>query len=298
MVHDYGDLGIGSVLSSARLGNLCFFGGWKSLSFAVVDTLTQQVVQTPVKTAVYAIDSLAVSIVDPNTPDAKAVLAVAGRTIDYSADRTDMFDVTQLGYRHGSQEVLAELPISMHQIGTETIGRMRALEQRLRELQDKNRVQATENASLRARISSLQRHLQQLSEAHAAAIEAKDREILKLELNNQALLDFSQRLKKKRARTKKRLRNQTLRNKRQLRQTLIWGLFDHSQIVPDAPKNPESKQASEMATDSADFEDLQLRLAAVQRRNQILVMLNQDLQVQIVALQAQEWTSSAPCSEW
>ena len=199
-VHDYGSLGIGAVISNARLGNLCFFGGHQSSSFAVVDTLTQKVLEVPFTTAIKSIHSLAVCTISPNTPDAKAVLAVAGTGVNYSVKLTDMFDVTQLVYRHGSRQIVAELPVSIDQSKQDIVHKVRTLkqqlqqqahaskatvkakdrelrrlesenqalrksfEQRLRELQDKCQVQATVNASLQAEVSSLEQRLCELQE--------------------------------------------------------------------------------------------------------------------------------------
>lgn len=96
LVRDYGSLGISCVFSSARLGRLCFFGGYNSQSFAVVDVVEQKVVYGPVRSAITTIFSLAVCKTSHDNSGAKTVLAVAGENINYSNDRTDLFDVTGL----------------------------------------------------------------------------------------------------------------------------------------------------------------------------------------------------------
>ena len=212
VVHDYGSLGIGLVMSSTRLGNLCFFGGYDSSSVAVVDTLTHQVVQRPVKTAVGIINSLAVCTVNPNEPDATTVLAVAGRKIDYSADRTDLFDVTQLVTNHGSPQIAVELwmPIKEH------------------------------HNDLLKKVHSLEQQLQQQEQTHAAKIKAKDRELRRLESEYQALQDSLQRLKKKRTRAKNKLRYQINLIEKQHLQKVILGLVHDMPVTPDVDMIPDS----------------------------------------------------------
>ena len=266
----YGSLGIEIVLSSTRLGNLCFFGGYNLSSFAVINILTQQVVLSPVKTAVAIINSLAVCIVNPNTPDAKAVLAMAGEEIDYSANRTDMFDVTQLVYWHGSPQIVAELPVLKHQRKQDILHRVHTLEQQLRKQ----------------------------AQAHEATVKAKDRELDQLKSENQALQDALQSLKKKRKTTQ--LRKQTSQNNRQALQKVILGLLGHSPIELDFGASPESSLVgpTEPGMDTPDTEDLKARLADVRKRNRTLTGLNQELQVQIVDLRARVRTLTAPCGGW
>lgn len=100
VVKDYSSLGIGAIVSSARLGNLCFFGGWESSSVAAVDTLEQKVLGHPVKTAMESIYSVAMCETRTDTVRPKTVLSVAGLDIDYSTGRPDLLDVTALVKTH------------------------------------------------------------------------------------------------------------------------------------------------------------------------------------------------------
>ena len=275
LTHDYGSLGIGAMGACARLGNLCFFGGYDSSRFAVVDVRTQKIAQSPVATAVSTMRSLEVRAVNPNTPDAKAILTAAGVDIDYSAHPTDIFDVTQLVHRHGSPEYFSEFPVLMLQHHKKLLQKVRTLEQRLRELRDEHQVEATVNASLKARISSL-------------------------ESDNQALRDALRSLKKKRRTTKKQLRKQTAQNERQVQQKVILGLLQSlpTGLDVDADANPDLAQAPDAGVQNADTEDLQARLAAARRRNRTLTALNHEFQDQIVDLRTQVRTLRARCGEW
>ena len=295
MIHNYGNLGIGAVVSSARLGNLCFFGGYKSSSFVVIDALTQQVVQRPVATAVGSISSLAVCTAYTNTPNAKAVLAVAGTGTNYSANRNDLFDVTQLVYRYGSFQFMAELSVSIYQRQKELTQKVHTLEQRLRKLQDRSQIQSTAKASLEARISSLEQQLQKQAHAHTEMIQTKEQELRRLTADNQALRDSLCSLKQT-------FQKNAIKDEGQVLQKVILGLFHHSPTGIDEEANanldPIPVQAPGVGIDIVDVERLQAQLAAVQRRNRRLTALNQNLQVQIVDLRAQVQTLSALRGEW
>ena len=103
IVKDYGPVGVKAVLSNARLGNLCFFGGWDSGRFAVLDTRTKQVLMHPVATSVKNIDSLAVCEVRDLSGQLKVLLAVSGRVYELSDDTANLFDITQLIYKFGEK---------------------------------------------------------------------------------------------------------------------------------------------------------------------------------------------------
>ena len=311
VAHDYDSLGIGAVLSSARLGNLCFFGGYPC-GFAVINTLTHQVVHQPVKTAVGAIDSLTVWTASPGTPDAKAVLAVAGRLIDYSADCTDMFDVTQLVLQQGSHEVLTAFVVSMRKSKQDLTRKVRTLEQQLQ------RQAEAHAAAMQAKDQEL-RQLQQQASAQAEKMDAKGTKLRRLKSDNRALRDSVRRLEKKYASvksksqyksksksqykskyklTKNKLRNCVTRNDRLTRQKLVLGLLHHSpnRLHADADTIRVLAPAADLDTD--DVEDLRARLAAVQRHSQALAVRNQELHVQNLDLQAKVQTLSAPCAQW
>lgn len=137
-----------------------FFGGLNSFSVVVLDTASQKVVHGPLKTAINTIDSLTVCRIGPGTADAKAVLVVAGRKIDYSNGNTDMFDVTGLVQRHSTLD-----------------------------LQRRNaRLASCEQAKLlQAKIDVLEQRLRQQSSEHERLMNAKDRHIAKLDDENDSL---------------------------------------------------------------------------------------------------------------
>lgn len=96
LVKDYGPVGIGSVISSKNYQNFFIFGGYKSSKIQIIDSIRKVVLQEPFETAIKIIDSLDFCILNPNAPDEQNVLAVAGRQSDYSAGKTDIFDITEL----------------------------------------------------------------------------------------------------------------------------------------------------------------------------------------------------------
>ena len=91
LITDYGSLGIKAVLSSARIHILCFFGGWKSHSFRIIDTFTDEILFDPIKTAIKYIDSIEICHVEDNkTKTNKYILVVAGRYPNYANNATDI----------------------------------------------------------------------------------------------------------------------------------------------------------------------------------------------------------------
>ena len=179
---DYGSLGVGALLASTRLGSLCFFGGVKSLGFAVVDTLRQEIVQGPVKTAVRSIDSMAAWSVNCGVSGIKAVLSVSGRKVDYSNGDTDMFDVTALSRQRTSRDSLREFAESLKR----------------------------RESKLEAKVRELERQLQQQAEAHRQRTEAKESVIRQLRRDNRTLLDALRVGRLQREKNRFRLVNQNL----------------------------------------------------------------------------------------
>ena len=292
VARDYGSLGIGTVLSSARVGNLCFFWGIDSSSFVVVDTTTQKIVQSPVKTAIGKIESITVCTASPSTPDAKAVLAVAGQSIDYSTGHSDMFDFTELVHRHGSRETVAEFATPVCQREQDLMRQVRTLEGRLQKLQAEYDAQVAAKASLQARADSLEQQLRQQRHAHAATIETRDRERGRLESDNQTLRESVHRLRKKRGRIKSKYKAHAIWNGRLVSQKVILGLFDHSPMALDAGASPGT------AMDASTMESLRVRLATTRRRNQALAAFNQEILVKNLDLQAEVCALRAPCGGW
>lgn len=60
VIRDYGDVGIGDIMSSASFGRLRFFGGGESFRFGVIDAQARRVAHEPLATAVEFIHSVAV----------------------------------------------------------------------------------------------------------------------------------------------------------------------------------------------------------------------------------------------
>lgn len=114
VLRDYASLGMGAVSSGARSGNLCFFGGWGSSSFAAIDTVRQRRVLGPVRTAVQNLLSLQICTLVTDSARAKKVLVVSGDDSDYSQNSPDMLDVTNLIEKFTDYDSLRRLAMSLH----------------------------------------------------------------------------------------------------------------------------------------------------------------------------------------
>ena len=91
LLKDYGDVGIGEVLSCARIGPLAFFGGSEKKVVAI-HIHSQELVGGFLQTAFGLVCSLRVC----STGRDRTLLAVSGRHLDHSKGGFDLFDVTRV----------------------------------------------------------------------------------------------------------------------------------------------------------------------------------------------------------
>ena len=94
-IKNYGQVGIGSVLSSARVDNLWLFGGF-TFKITAIDSVSRRVVHTPVATAIGDILSMTVCNAQNDRQDSKVLLYIFGEFLNYSDGRTDVFDISGL----------------------------------------------------------------------------------------------------------------------------------------------------------------------------------------------------------
>ena len=88
-VKDYGDVGIGPVLSSAQIGDFVIFGGGNKYSLSVIRIPEQELIEGKIKTAFKNVDSLEICEVS----DSKVLLSVCGRDPSFSQNLTDVFEI-------------------------------------------------------------------------------------------------------------------------------------------------------------------------------------------------------------
>jgi hypothetical protein len=98
-LHNYGNLGIGSVISVELIGRMLIFGGFGTYLLKAVDIDNRKVLQGTFKTAIKNIFSLQVC----ELPDNKLNLSVCGFNPDYSNNLTDIFDVTKAAEAFGNK---------------------------------------------------------------------------------------------------------------------------------------------------------------------------------------------------
>jgi hypothetical protein len=96
MVKDYENIGIGEILSVEQIGNLLVFGGYLNALIAI-DSVNQKVLKGKVDTAIRYIHSLQVC----ELPNQEMYLSVNGKDPSYSNDKSDLYDVTDLGKTFG-----------------------------------------------------------------------------------------------------------------------------------------------------------------------------------------------------
>ena len=97
MEKDYGDLGIGSVISNDFLGHIAVFGGRlkknkKMFNMRFIDMKNKVLIGLPFETAIGDINSFSLGVISEN----QIVLALSGINCNYSHKKTDLFDVTDL----------------------------------------------------------------------------------------------------------------------------------------------------------------------------------------------------------
>ena len=93
VIKNYGDIGIGQLYSSAKLGRLAVFGGNYS-EIVFIDTLTKQILFERIKVAIKVIYSLEFCIMDKKNN--KVLLSISGCGSDYSDNKTDLLDVSAI----------------------------------------------------------------------------------------------------------------------------------------------------------------------------------------------------------
>lgn len=86
---DYGDLGVGPVLSCTQVADYVLFGG-NNGRIRVVDVRNQTLLEGSVETALGSVYSLEACPVD----DFRIFLSVSGASLDYSLGRTDVFELS------------------------------------------------------------------------------------------------------------------------------------------------------------------------------------------------------------
>ena len=90
-VKDYGKLGIGEIISSHRFRDFIFFGGINS-KIKVLNLSTGKLLLGHLQTSIKCIHSLQVCVKSQDD----IYLAVSGTNTNYSGDKTDLFDLTDL----------------------------------------------------------------------------------------------------------------------------------------------------------------------------------------------------------
>jgi predicted transcriptional regulator len=92
VVKEYGDLGIGQVISGIRIGHLVIFGGYESYSLRVVDSMKMEIQGDPFKTAIEVIYSISLGKVS----ESQVILYLSGWGGKYSETASDVLDITEL----------------------------------------------------------------------------------------------------------------------------------------------------------------------------------------------------------
>jgi WD40 repeat protein len=132
MVKDYGDLGIGSILSVDQIGDVVVFGGPNTYSIRAINSVTMTLLPGTLKTAIRNVYSLRFC----ELPENKVYLSVCGQSPSYSNTQTDIYDATELAKAFGyhfqgritvppisttpSEESLNEEPIEKSPCGCNT----------------------------------------------------------------------------------------------------------------------------------------------------------------------------------
>ena len=93
IIKNYGDLGIGWIISSLRIGNIAVFGGNNS-SLAFINIDSRQHLGNVSDLAMKWISSIELCTVK-NKSDVKLLLTVGGSRYDYSGSKTDVIDITE-----------------------------------------------------------------------------------------------------------------------------------------------------------------------------------------------------------
>ena len=97
ILKDYGDLGIGGILSSYLLGNIAVFGG-RNRKLAFINTQKREFLGYSFDLAPQYIESIELCWIHKQTLP-KALLTVSGEDYNYN-EKTDVLDVTLLFPKH------------------------------------------------------------------------------------------------------------------------------------------------------------------------------------------------------
>ena len=100
VVKAFGLVGIGIVLSSLNANNLWIFGSYNTTEFAMIDSVSRQVLGEPVESAISRIYSMTIFKIQEIDNCSKVLLFTIGMFPNYSENRTDVFDITALVTRH------------------------------------------------------------------------------------------------------------------------------------------------------------------------------------------------------
>jgi hypothetical protein len=98
-VKDYGDLGIGWIVSVDQIEDVLVFGGYETYSIRAIDSVNKTLLSGTLKTAFEDIYSLQVC----ELPKNKVFLSVCGGNPDYLNNQTDIFDAKELARKFNFQ---------------------------------------------------------------------------------------------------------------------------------------------------------------------------------------------------
>ena len=95
-IKTYFGVGIGSIESSTRAGNLLLFGGFESYKVAIIDSVNRRIVHESINTAIRNIFSMTIFTLFESNNQFQILLLCVGEIQMYSNGRTDLFDITEL----------------------------------------------------------------------------------------------------------------------------------------------------------------------------------------------------------
>lgn len=96
IIKNYGNLGVGGVLSAVMLDNIAVFGGFDDLR--VIQLNQQKVFENPIETALNGIYSMVFCLIknEDLTKQPKIILSCAGKRSENEMEKNDLFDITKL----------------------------------------------------------------------------------------------------------------------------------------------------------------------------------------------------------
>lgn len=271
VIKDYDSLGIGTISSSARLGSLCFFGGYDSASVAVVDIIDQKVVSGPIKTAVKSIFSVTVCETNKKTLQYKAVLAIAGRNINFSDKHPDLFEVTGLVKENSHLNSLPRLLESLRESKETLEAKASFLAQALKSAQAEHRKERDEKDSaiknLKELSQNLKNSLDKLINTHSNETSSKDKQLAQLSKENSFLQKKLQRAAR-----------QLDLHQRNTNLNVALGIFvktvEQKNAIYNRSAFPQILNGITQKTENSQVERLQKDLKKLQNTNQRLLKDN------------------------